>query len=320
MQKNYPLFCIRNLGNTCYINSIIQCLRHCKDLDIYLSSNKFKKDLKERNSLLESFKNILDSTRNVVPKSVIRPISFIEKFDKQFHEIALIPQDAPEAIHFLLDRFHKAISKNVKITRTNTSSCSLESWKKFYQKDYSKIINIFFGQYEISVKCNECNNVSKSFVPFNDIQVELTDTLIKSLDIFLKEEDVEKKCEKCSINNNVLMKKKYCITMFPENLIIQIKRFKFIVERNKILKINGGIDVPELMDLSKYYAYKNMYGMYKLYGGIIHKGSAEAGHYTAFCKSNDFWWEYDDDSIRGLKPIHLKYLKKNAYVLFYKKI
>lgn len=320
MNNNFPLFSVRNLGNTCYINSIIHCLRHNKDLHIYLTSEKFKRELKnKRLTLIESFSNIILQTQNIPQRTVIRPVSFIKKFDKQFHEVALIPQDAPEAINFILDRFHSAISKNVRITKiSNITTQSSESWKKFYQKDFSEIINIFFGQYEILVKCNKCNHLSKSYAPFNDIQIELSKNLMRSLDIFLTEEDVEKRCENCSTEQNVDMTKKYSISMFPQHLIIQIKRFKYI--NNRILKVNGSIDIPELIDLSKYYAYKNRYGMYALYAGIVHKGSPTFGHYTAFCKSNDFWWEYDDDTITQINPRHLKQLKENAYVLFYKKL
>ena len=34
-----------NVGNTCYLNSILQCLLHTPELVIYLNSPKFSEDL-----------------------------------------------------------------------------------------------------------------------------------------------------------------------------------------------------------------------------------------------------------------------------------
>jgi len=353
---------IRNMGNTCYINSVMHCLRYNADLEYYLSSRKFEKEFKDKCNkrlkhlefeykkelekvkgdenkekfltirfhhfkrnmkypLVESFANILKKTKNIAPKTIIRPESFISKFDRNFAEIALNPQDAHEALIFLLDNFHTAISKNVKIKKiSGISDDSSDSWKKFYEKDFSEIIRIFFGQYEINVKCTKCNHISTSYEPFNHISVELTSNLIKSLDIALSEEDVEKRCDNCSEEENVDMTKQFSISMFPNHLIVQIKRFNFV--DNRLIKIKGKIEIPELIDLSKYYAYKDRYGMYKLYGGIIHRGSVTFGHYIAFCKGEDnFWVEYDDETVRT--PINkdkLKFLKEESYVLFYKKL
>lgn len=358
------LFGIRNMGNTCYINSVMHCLRYNSDLKSYLLSKKFEKEfkdkcnkrlksleneyerklaqLKEANDeegekilkkqflhfqrnmkfpLVESFSNILKKTQDIAPKTIIRPESFIGKFDRNFSEVATNPQDAHESLIFILDNFHTAISKNVKIKKiSGISDESSENWKKFYEKDFSEIIKIFFGQYEINVKCNKCKTISKSFVPFNHLSVELTSNLVKSLDIALSEEDVEKRCDTCSLEENVEMTKQYSVSMFPNHLIIQIKRFGY--GDRGLIKIEGKIEIPELIDLSKYYAYKDRYGMYKLYGGIIHKGSPTFGHYVAYCKGeDDFWVEYDDETVRT--PINketLKMLKERSYVLFYKKL
>lgn len=364
MNNSPSLFGLRNMGNTCYINSVMHCLRYNTDLEYYLLSGKFEKDFKDKINkrlkaleneyktkleelrqandehnekkltlhfqhikknmmypLIESFSNIMEKTKNITPKTVIKPESFIEKFSRNFTEVALNPQDAHEALIFLLDNFHNSISKNVKIKKiSRISKSSSDSWKQFYEKDFSEIIKIFYGQYEINVKCTQCKSVSTSFVPFNHLLVELTSNLVKSLDISLSEEDVEKKCDTCSPEENIDMTKQFSISMFPNHLIIQIKRFNY--SHRGLIKIQGKIEVPELIDLSKYYAYKNKYGMYKLYGGIIHTGSPTFGHYIAYCKAdNDFWVEYDDETVRT--PINknkLKFLKEQSYVLFYKKL
>ena len=55
--------------------------------------------------------------------------------------------------------------------------------------------------------------------------------------------------------------------------------------------------------------------IYDLYGIIEHFGTMSSGHYTAICKNNNKWINYNDSSL----DINKNPVSKNAYVLFYKK-
>ena len=315
------IFGIRNMGNTCYINSLIHCLRYNPDLNDYLKSDKFKENLKIPRSLIGSFSNIIQQTDGIEAKTVIRPESFINKFDRDFNEIATNPQDAHEALLFLLDKFHSAISRKVKIAKASShidNECS-ENWKLFFEKDYSEIIRIFYGQSKTSLICSKCDNVSNSFSPMNHLQVDVKGSLVNSIKSFFGTENVEKRCEKCSTEENINHSKETSISISPKYLIVQIKRFQW-TPQGRLRKIQGRIQVPELIDLSEFYCYQNKTIAYQLYGGVIHYGSPTFGHYISYCKNGTDWLQYDDDTIHRLNPKKLEDLKSQSYILFYKEM
>lgn len=323
-----PLFGFRNMGNTCYINSVLQCLRHNDELIKYLLSEKLNIDVnrklkknkieKKELILIQSFGNILKQTMSGNVARIVRPLSFIKKFDNEFSQIALNPQDAHEALNFLLDNFHENISRSVKIEKvSNISSDSADNWKSFYEKNYSNIIDIFFGQMKTKTQCINCKDISNSYAPFNDLQLDLYPNIINSIKAYFSGEEVEKRCEKCSPDENVKMIKSSLISIPPLHLIVQVKRFQF-TERG-LIKKNQSIEIPELLDLTDFYDYPNRYAIYTLYAGIIHLGSPHFGHYISFCKNGDFWFKYDDETVTKINSNELQSLKQNSYILFFKK-
>ena len=113
--------------------------------------------------------------------------------------------------------------------------------------------------------------------------------------------------------------KKTEIYRAPLYLIIQIKRFKY---RGKIIgtilgnKNDTFIEYNEILNLRDFIVGpdKDNYE-YHLYGVVIHKQFMNGGHYIAYCKNFERWFQFNDREVEDIKnPIH-----KDAYLLFYKR-
>ena len=57
---------------------------------------------------------------------------------------------------------------------------------------------------------------------------------------------------------------------------------------------------------------------YKLYGVVNHMGSLGGGHYTAYARSGDQWYLFDDSRVEAVEA--QKIVSSDAYLLFYERV
>lgn len=331
--KGQGLTGLVNLGNKCFLNSILQCLSNTLKLTDYLLSAKYRSDDPEQSnkrkkeyyivlSYLNLLINIWDTNQVLKPKSFVENIS---KFIKKY--FTLEQQDSHECLMYILDFLHIGLGYEVEVDIQGTVKNendklikqSLEQWKTFYEKRYSFIIETFNGMFYNKITCNNCKKDENVFEPFNCISVNVNDNFINLEncldDYFFKAENIPTwNCESCDTNPSGCSKEIKAWT-FPDYLIIHFKRFE-----NNGKKINKIIDFPkDDLDLTKYIspqkADPNNY-IYSLYAINYHSGNSESGHYWSVCKNlNNNWYLYNDSDIT--KFTNQSILSKDAYILFY---
>ena len=181
-----------NLGNTCYFNSVLQCLSHCKIIQEFSytiptpSSKNSKpgdKQIYNENIALTFFslvKSIWSGEYSVVTPKAIRNL-LCDKYD-QFKGFA--QQDAQELLLILLDELNISltqtslkemiVNEEIKnIIQPSPSEKADEIWKQYLTANNSIITHSFSGQQQQKIICSECGHYSVSYDPFNCISLTI---------------------------------------------------------------------------------------------------------------------------------------------------
>lgn len=337
---------LTNRGNTCYLNTAIQCLYNVKELTNYFTTTEYLDDLKNRfNELRVNNKNIdeimfskefgklINAMHN--SSTVVEPKSLHEIIQKQDDRFSgYEEQDSQEALALILDKLHDGLKYNAEINYTGTAkneidhivSESIKNWEINLNKHYSIIANMFFGQYVIKLFSlnNEDNSkmVSKKYEMFNMLNVPIYGkSLYDSLHKYFEKEVLETKYYDENSKKHIDAYRQIRLIKVPKYLIIVLKRYN--VNGNNLTKSNNIISFPiEDLDLSPFSeGYDSIECSMKLICIGCHEGSLNGGHYYAVCRYNDNqWFKYDDNVITEYPILSHRYdIFRNGYILIYEK-
>ena len=327
---------LANLGNTCYMNSAIQCLSH---LLMFNPKNKvFMEDIVKRNKendeeLMIEWVCLQQELWND-EQGIVNPSSFLRCFKEKikkynFYFESFDQNDVEEFITRLMELLHKAIERKITfqidgVPENNMDRLaikSMETWKNFFESNYSYIINKTYSQLLSITSCTECDNVSTNHDPILVISISIKDinkNIYDCLDNYIKVDKLDNnnlwKCDKCDIKNQP--ERKLMFWNLSDILIIQLKRFT-----NNGIKKNQYIEYPEILNMTKYSMnYEENSMKFKLMGLCIQDGSLNGGHYYAICKNelDKKWHIYNDTSVSDISRAEV--FNKNPYCLFYKRI
>ncbi|KAI9916749.1 hypothetical protein PsorP6_016774 [Peronosclerospora sorghi] len=179
---------LRNLGNTCFMNSALQCLSHVDVLTRYFLSNQYTEDLNRDNplgtggNLAVEYDTLLKelwfgSAPSTSPANLKRAIS---RFAPQFSGFQ--QHDAQELLAYIIDGLHEDLNrvKSKPYTEVKESDGSQddatvaqEAWERHLLRNDSIFVDHIQGQFKSTVVCPVCNKISITFDPFNCIQLEL---------------------------------------------------------------------------------------------------------------------------------------------------
>ena len=240
---------LKNLGNTCYMNSILQCLRHTTPLNSILFTNTVNRTLSknyELNPIIKSPMLVIVNYEKIVymmwcnDNTNLSPVCFKYILGLIFNQFAnFIQHDAHELLVTLLQSFHDSLSKNV-VYRINGEIITEldihikkahDDWIMFHKNKHSVILDIFSGQLRSELTCLNCHKTFNNFDPTMviDLPVPSEGNIYQCFDYFILTEQLGDDnlyhCESCHSRTQAF--KKTTLWKLPTVLIIKLDRFKY---------------------------------------------------------------------------------------------
>uniref|UniRef100_A0A671R7G4 Ubiquitin carboxyl-terminal hydrolase n=1 Tax=Sinocyclocheilus anshuiensis TaxID=1608454 RepID=A0A671R7G4_9TELE len=261
-QPQPPLQGFSNLGNTCYMNAILQSL---------FSLPSFSNDLLKQgipwkrvpvNALLRRFAHLLakkDISPPEVKKDLLRRVkNAISSTAERFS--GYMQNDAHEFLSQCLDQLKEDVEKINKSWKNEPPAWEEpQSARLAEEVDTSRIytcpvtVNMEF-EVQHTITCKSCGEVVTKREQFNDLSIDLPRrkktlslrSIQDSLDLFFRMEEIEYSCEKCSGKAATVSHK---FSRLPRVLILHLKRYSYNSQLSLNSKLGQQVLIPKYLTL-----------------------------------------------------------------------
>ncbi len=331
MYANKGLVGLKNLGNSCFLNSCIFILIHTYELGPILNG-KINND--EYKQLLEAWKE-LSTTLFTTTQTSIAPVQFVNEvrkvaLKKDMVDFSTTKQnDISEFLSFLINVFHESLAIRVKMTVCGKIKTDVDALgalcfnviKNMYANEYSLILKLFYGVSFSTLRTPI--NMSRNAEPFFTLSLSIPKsiekpTIFDCFDEYVKTEELDEDNwildEKTG--KKIPGEKQVRFWSLPQILIIELKR-SLKREKNKTI-----VTFPiENADFSSYVdGYSSKNSVYNLYGVSNHFGNARSGHYTAHIKNaNGSWYHCNDHLVSQISDPN-EIITPNVNCIFYRRV
>ncbi|PRT52383.1 Ubiquitin carboxyl-terminal hydrolase 4 [Wickerhamiella sorbophila] len=242
-----------NLGNTCYMNCILQCLQGTPQLAVPFLDRSYKQFVNVKSRL--GYQGRMANEFAALTTAMARAGTGGYVAARGMKNLAGIlnetfagtdQQDCQEFLVFVLDGLHEDLNVNGHRERLreldereervreryNVRLASTIEWERYLKSDTSLIVDMFQGQYMSRLKCMVCGTTSSTYTAFSTLSLPLAAG--RSIDLYqcfaqfvapeVLDGDDAWFCSHCKRKQRTI--KTMSISRLPPVLVIHLKRFK----------------------------------------------------------------------------------------------
>jgi ubiquitin carboxyl-terminal hydrolase 8 len=241
---------MHNLGNSCFLNSIIQCLNHIEPITQFFLKGDYSHDLNRKNPLgsggrvATAYASLLKEIWSgkysaLAPRMLKQTVAaFAPQFNNSYQH------DSQEFCQFLMDGLHedtnrvksKPYVEDLEGFGMEDGKVAVETWRKHLLRHDSVIVDRCQGMHRSHLVCPTCGRESVKFDVFSTLSLPLSqDKEIKAIELedciekFMEGEQLDDLnawyCTGCK--KHVCALKMIALWSVPDVLIIHLKRFTF---------------------------------------------------------------------------------------------
>lgn len=309
---------LANMGNTCYFNTTVQCLVHCRRFMAWLATADLPTN---KAPMLYALRTLMAG------QELTGPGELVHKTQEAMRSLMTIrePNDMGEFVVLWMDKLHDEIARPLApkavgaLTPVHSPYDILrhrvqEAWYAAHRKDYSELKELACGQLVSQIVCGHCKHIHHNYEVFMNTMVSIEgagegNTMEACLAHHFKDHILtEWVCDQCRQTTPSVQSSK--ITRAPSIMVITLKRFNA-----QLQKIPTHVAVPLALDIASLVIGCPALAPYQLRSVGFHVGGYHGGHYFAVCHSQDNWWLIDDDVVRPTDAQGVGH----GYVFFYER-
>ena len=324
------------MGNTCYINTVVQCMAACKRLRTFMINAK----MIVRDPVFSALSRMFSHASGTAPISTKDLARALYVIQQDFSNLHIHRQnDIQEFYTMLLQVIHKKTGYVGGQGIVNAQSPFDVKSNRSFDKDHeglTSFVSMYMaGQDVHQITCNHCRKHHHNFESYSTVYVDIPDDadtcyVSDSLqDAYVASQvSDEWRCDGCNMQRGG--QRVTAAWKTPHILCVCIRRFRVAfdpVQGATYKKNNATAVVPDRITFPTRNAYRSLScprRTYRLRSVACHIGTMRKGHYTAIVAGSDGdgdggWYLVDDDHVEryhvseGSHNLKLK----NAYMLFY---